>query len=260
MVSKYLRKALTVEEMDELTERARRGAAEGVKAAFDKAVTVAIRNIGDISQVANARIQADCHVAAARIASSAEVSATELAANAEIAILAIQKHKIKTASDRTAANSMIADTSRRVESDISAGAKKAIEEIHRQAKAAVEQITENSKHSIKEIQSLATEVAEHVAENARIAQEKLEENKRAPRTPATVARDAAKAAKKVGKNSVAAMGKLQAKVSEAIEEINNLVESNLANLARAVLDAEARIIGARDAALARIRDFLEGRE
>lgn len=260
MVSKYLRKTLTVKEMDELTERARRGAAEGVKAAFDKAVTVAIRNISDISQVANARIQADCHVAAARIASSAEVSATELAANAEIAILTIQKRKATTASDKKVADSMIADASRQVESDISVGAKKAIEEIHRQAKAAIEQITGNSKQSIMEIQALAGEVAGLVAENARIAREKLELDKQAPRTPASVARDAAKAARKVKKNSLAAVEILQEKVSTAIEEINNLVESNLANLARAVSDAEARIIGARDAALVRIRDFLEGSE
>jgi flagellar motor switch/type III secretory pathway protein FliN len=243
--------------MDELTEKARRGAAEGVKATFDKAVTVAIRNISEVSQVANARIQADCHIATARIASSAEVSATELAANAEIAILAIQKDEIKTANNGKIGKSIILETGRKVEEDISTGAKKAIEAIHLQAKMAVEQITGNSKQSILEIQALAGEVAELVVENARIAREKLDEAKHAPRTPASVALAAADATEKVKNHSVAATEKLNKKVSGVIEEITKLVTNNLANLTRTVSDAEVRILGARDAALARIRDFLE---
>ena len=50
---------------------------------------------------------------------------------------------------------------------------------------------------------------------------------------------------------------MKEKASGAIEEINSLVERNLAGLAEAVSSAEARIIGARDAALARIRSFLD---
>lgn len=242
--------------MDQLVEKARRGAAEGIKAAFDEAVAVAIRNISDISQVANARIEAGCNVAAARIASSAEVSAMELTASAETAILTIQKRKMTPARHEDAVDTMITDLCGQVESEISAGAKEAIDEIHRQAKAAVELITENSKQSILEIQALAGEVAELVIENARVARENLDRDKREPRTPASVSREAAKAAAKVEKHSVAATQKLKKKVSATIKEINDLAESNLANLSSTVSDAEKRILGARDAALARIRDFV----
>lgn len=87
MTSDYLTQTRSLKELDALFEHDRLSAAKIAKTVFAHEVTVAIANIGEINQIANARILADSQISSAKMLTDAEVAATLLLSKAEIAVL-----------------------------------------------------------------------------------------------------------------------------------------------------------------------------
>ncbi len=259
MAKNYRIKNLSFDQLDELFEKDRIAAAAITETVMTQEISTAISNITEINQIANARIQADSAVASAKIAADAEVCATELAAKAEMALLQIQATISERQLDPDLLTSMITEVCHHASEEISSGTEQTIAAIKRQAEAAIGQISNHTKNSINDIKSLADDYANRVRENAKIARRKFLKEKEAGRTKSEAQEDADEAAKTVLDFSHKTIETLHNKVSTAVKEIQALTAMVLEEISNTVSNAEARIYGARDRALASIQDLLDFR-
>jgi len=180
----------SLEDLDKRIESDRRIAVTAFEATFSQQVVTAIAAIGEINQIANARIQADTRVAAARIASHAEVTCIELLSTVELTALKIDKLKSENSRETNVANKKIitqfVDEARL---EIEDSCNSSVEEIKRYGDMAIAQISENSRTAIEKIQGHVAKVKADIEQNEKIAVEKLAVSKEEERTLKSAAED-----------------------------------------------------------------------
>ena len=257
MTSDYLNRPKTLDELDALFAADRVAAAAIAETIINQEIATAISNVTEIHHIANARIQADSAVASAKIAADAEVCATELVSRAELAVLEIRSRAADTDITNDQVAAMISEIGYSTREEITNSASDAVGAIRQQAEAAIGRISDLAKNSIMEIRSSAEKYADRVRENAEIARRKLEERNRTDRLPENATDDAQEAAARVLQCSEETTKALHANVSSVIHDINALTGDILSMISESVAKAEARVLAARDKALASIQRVLD---
>lgn len=260
MVSGYLNRTRSLEELDALFEKDRQAAVKLAEIVFSQEVAVAVRAVADINEISNARIQADAQIASAKLASSAEVHATTLLAAAETLRLSIQRHELTDKKSDEIDSSIVSELAAKTGEQIQNTSRSAIEQIKAEAQAAVAQISENSKRSIAEIRAICENIKSQIDDNARLAEAKLRESKNYSRTPESVVFDAEKAAQHVMNQAASATQTLQVVLTDTTDKMTQLADAACASISATVSSATERVLHARDKALARINEILALRQ
>lgn len=258
MVSEYLKQSCSLDDLDKLIEHDREIAAKIAKTVFNREVTTAITNIGEISQIANARIQADCQVSAAKMMTDAEVTATVLMSKAELAALEIQQQTVNDPLDDVR-EAMIKEISLRACEAISENAQKSVEDIQREADDAIGRLKDNAIKAIEEIQSLADTIAAKVQENAKLVEDNLRNdspNTRDTREPEDVVDKAALEAQIILDEAHRSAQELHRTRDRIISDMNALVDIISKQIKTASHASENRIIEAQEKALARVLEIV----
>ncbi|MEQ8711358.1 MAG: hypothetical protein RIC36_20425 [Rhodospirillales bacterium] len=261
MVNNSDKPSPSIEDLDNLDrqfESDRLSAVKTFGASFSEQVVSAIAAIGEISQVANARIQADTRIAIASIASHAEVTCIELIATVELASLKIDQLKGSGSETITTGHTAtVAELGNEVRMEIEGGCSRSIEEIERQARLAVSKISKNTDEAISKIQRHVAKVKAAVACNASVASEKLKASKVKGRTPESITRDAELARKKISDFATKVTSQLTTMSSQAISNISALSVTSLKEISKIVKAAELRVMKIKATSLTRLMHLLE---
>lgn len=224
MTSKYLKHTRSISELDELFAKDKKLAAIAAATFFQREITIALSNINEIQQIAQARILADCQVVSATLMTDAEVKSAQLLAEA-------QKAKLKAVMRGHDDSYTNKDTPEEIQFILSATsgalsrtAKEAIEKIERSAQEAVEQLKKTAEEAIESIAELSEDVQAFVAENKALALKKLEHQKEQTRTPEDVVNDAEEAAEKVIAGVKDASVDLGDLATKAIAELRSITD------------------------------------
>jgi hypothetical protein len=158
MVSEYLGRVRSLEELYSLMDRDRLAAARFIESAFHADVEAAITNIVEISSVANARVMADTQVASAKLLIDAEVASARLVAGAEMAIIEFKHLAGDGMTDDTAEHfeAMIQEIGRAHTGNLTESARRSIAAIEEDAAAAIAKLKEIGKAAISDIREFAT--------------------------------------------------------------------------------------------------------
>lgn len=248
----------SIEDLDQQIEDERRLAAIVFESSYSEQVIAGISAIGEINQIANARIQTDTRVAAARIASQAEVTCIELLSTAELAALKVDQLKSERPSlIKVDEDKIIHEITDEARIDIETGCNTSVEEINKYGEMALSQINENMNAAIAKIQQQVAEVKSQIQQNEVAADEKLERSKTEDRTLETVKDHGEEAKKKFAAFAKEAANQLSKLSSEAIADINKMSGSALAEISTIVSTAEIKIKKTKDIALTRLKKILD---
>ena len=97
MVTEYLGRVHSVEELVALIDRDRLAAADMFASSFAYDVATSVATITEISTIASARVSADMQVVSAQILTDAEVTAATLLASAEMFVVEHRKQRSRPA-------------------------------------------------------------------------------------------------------------------------------------------------------------------
>jgi len=259
MVSEYLDRSRSLEELDDLVAKHRLAAAKVAEVRFKTEIFNAITAISEISQIASARIVADSQVVSAQMAANAEIANARLMADVDISISQI----LKCAAGATdlgfleIAEDMIKEIGRIGAQKLSGRAKESIAAIKQSAKEAVKRLEEITTQSIKEIQKTAAQTARQVLMDAETAAEKLRKSKLGERTTVTAAQEADEAAGLVAAAARAVADDMQAEADAAIGGLQVLAEKTSKTLSALAAGFEARIEEAWEKAARKVEETLE---
>ncbi len=256
MVSNYLKQSRSIEELYALIEADRVAAAEIAATVFDNEVAMAITNIGEINQVANARILADSQVASARMMTDAEVTAVALTAKAEAAIVEIKSRLQQDSRRSEITHSMIAEISRIAVGEISDSAQDSVKGIQLDAKYAIKCLQDNAAKAIEDIKATADDIAVRIAESTKRANTILTKQKERHPSPEDVVRHAETASQNILGVSSQATQQIHDAAAITIAELNTITDAATKIITEAVTASERRVLTARDRALASIQDIV----
>tara|TARA_R110000787_G_scaffold63679_4_gene143476 strand:+ start:40414 stop:41190 length:777 start_codon:yes stop_codon:yes gene_type:complete len=246
----------SLEDLDKRIESDRRIAVTAFETSFSGQVVAAISAIGEINQVANARIQTDTRVAAARIASHAEVTCIELLSTVELTALKIDHLKSENSSETNGAHEKItAKIINEARLEIEDSCNNSVEEIRRHGDMAVAQISENVNTAIATIQKHVADVKSEIENNEKIAVKKLEASKVKKRTLESAADDGEEAKLKITSFSKEVTNKLTKMSAAAILDINRLSSAVLEEISAVVTTAETKVLKMKEVALSRLRNL-----
>lgn len=256
MVSDYLKRNRSLEELDELFEQDRVAAVKIAATVLSHEVSIAITNIGEINQIANARILADSQVASAKMMTDAEIAATHLIAKAELAVLDIKMQNHLNAEVLDFQADMIHEIGRSTTEVITQNAQESVEAIQNEAAEAIDRLKQNATNAILMIKSLSTEIAARVYENAEKAKEKLEQAKHLVRTPEELIGEAEKQKLLITDTAHESSLELRQATAHAIADLHATTDAASKAIVDAVTVSQARILEARDRALQRIYEIV----
>jgi hypothetical protein len=260
MVSEYLKQNKQIVELDALYAANLSAAASVTALLMSQQFSMAISSITEITQIANARIQADCTVASARIESNSQVCVTEIAAKAEMAMLKIQTLEAHEMLSQEQIGSMVDQIGYAARQEISMSAANSIELIKTQAESSLKEIANHTNSSIDKIRSMAEVTAEQTSKDAKLAKTKLDESKKYERTGEEIKEEAEKAIQLVLDFNSETTLKLRDKASTAIKELNSLSNGLLSEISDVVAMSEGFILSRRDEALVRIDNLIKHKQ
>jgi len=253
MVSDYLNRVRSLEELYALMDDDRIAAAKLAEAAFQCDLNTAVTSITEISAVATAKVLADTQVASAKMLIDAEVAATRIAAGAKMALSECER-RLRDPGPETSSEAIIAtilDIERHHQELVSSGAKQSVEAIERDAAAAIAR-QEIGAAAIDNIRDLAGEIEAAVERNAQAAAEKLATYRQHPHTCEEAAAEGDVAAKIVAAAAEAAAMSLRRAAEAALGQIHAVTCDAGRTILASAKAAESRIETARDKALAQI--------
>jgi hypothetical protein len=252
MTSDYLTHTRSLKELDTLFERDRLSAAKIAKTVFAHEVAVAITNIGEINQIANARILADCQISSAKMLTDAEVTATLLLSKAEIAVLQLEQYARGNSENISKHQTMILEISRTTTRAISTAADEAMQTIQREAMEAIQRMKENAAKAIETIQTMAETLTQDVEEKAVLAQDVLAAEKAQARTPEEAAENAQEGIDAIRNHAALSRDKLRETVKKVIGEMEVMSASASKSISEAMTASERRVAEARNRAIEQI--------
>ncbi|MEQ8664917.1 MAG: hypothetical protein RIC16_04250 [Rhodospirillales bacterium] len=247
----------SIEDLDALIESDRHAAAIIAKAVFDQQVLTAIHSVTEANRLATARIMADTRVTCTKITTDAIVCCAELAGTVDALVSEIRHHGIDLASTSEEGLALVAEIAKNTRQEITESSENAVEVIERQAHNAIHLIAKNAENAVEDIKAIADEAARRVISNAREAARKIAESKETHRTGDSARTDGQAAAAKVSADADSATLRLTTRTKDAIEDIEQCLESTLQELADVADDAQRRIYAARDQAIDRIGSLLK---
>lgn len=261
MVSEYLKHVRSLEELDKLFAENRLAAAKAAESNFKFEVSRAIISVGEINQVASARITADSQVVSAKIMADAEVISTSLIAKAEVAIFQTQSpitpENISDGADPQSANIQMESVIKNADQEIRDFSNEAIEQIRKEAVDAIERIKANAAAPIEEIRALVADVADRTKTDAEKAAKILAEQKEMPRNKDDMVENAEKAASGLASQTQKNLQDLQEMLDSSIKEITTQTDIFVKEIMKLAKSVEARILACRDEALLRVNQILE---
>lgn len=252
MTSDYLTRTRTLEELDALFEQDRLSAAKIAKTVFAHEVAVAIANIGEINQVASARILADSQIASAKMQTDAEVAATLLLSKAEITVLQLEQYASGDTKHIDVNKCMILEISRSTINAISTTASEAMATIQHEAENAIRRMRENATKAIESIHAMAEKLALEVEAKAAMARDALAEEKTQSRTVDETAESAKNRAELILVHATYSRERLREATQKIIAEIEAMSASAIQTISEAMAASERRIIDARTRAIKQI--------
>lgn len=256
MVSDYLKNNRSIEELDALFEHDRIAAMKIAATVLNHEVSTAITNIGEINQIANARIMADSQVASAKMMTDAEIASTHLIAKAELAVLDIKMQDQQNIEEIALQADMIGEIGRSTTDVITNSAQEAVEAIQNEAAEAIERLKQNATNAILMIKSLSAEISARVVHSAEKAKEKLDQAKRHVRTAEDLIVEAEKQKQFITDAAHKSSLELRQVAEHSIANLNATTDAASKAITEAVVLSQARILEARDKALRRIYEIV----
>ncbi|MCR4379160.1 MAG: hypothetical protein NUV50_13845 [Rhodospirillales bacterium] len=256
MTSDCLTPPRSLKELDALFERDRLSAAKVAKTVFAHEVAIAIANISEINQIANARIVADSQIASAKMLTDAEVTATMLLSKAEIAVLQLEQYAVGDSENISKHQTMILEISRTTTRKISTAADEAIKTIQRDAIEAIERMQENAAGAIKTIHTIAETLAHEVEARAAIAQEALATEQSQARTPEETIDNAQASIDEILAHAHVSREKLHEATTKIIADMEAMSTSAIHSISQAMTAAEQRIAEAKNRAIAQVESLV----
>ncbi|OEJ64328.1 hypothetical protein [Magnetovibrio blakemorei] len=256
MVSDYLKNNRTIDELDALFEQDRIAAIKIAATVLNHEVSTAITNIGEINQIANARIMADSQVAAAKMMTDAEIASTHLIAKAELAVLDIKIQDQQSAEEIALQADMISEIGRSTTEVITNNAQEAVQAIQNEASEAITHLKQNATNAILMIKSLSAEISTRVTESAEKAKEKLDQAKRHIRTTEELIVEAEKQKQFITDTVHVSSLELRQVAEHSIANLHATTDAASKAITDAVVLSQARILEARDRALRRIYEIV----
>lgn len=241
MIREYQKHTRSIEELDELFKHDKEMAAIAVSTVFRHEVSVAISNISEIQQVAQARILADSQVASATVMNNAEVKAARLLADAQKANL----KSVISSYDDSYTHRLRQEDLENIRSDteiaLTKNAAESGAEIERAGQDAISNLLSIANEAVAKIQTLAKHVHDVVAENAVIAKGKLELEQDEDRTTREVAENAKQAADVILDEAKKASRALKSLVQKSIDDLNDATEKSVRVIKEATDQAIKRL-------------------
>lgn len=262
MVSEYLKHVRSLEELDKFFAESRLAAAKAAESNFKFEVSRAIVSIGEINQVASARITADSQVASAKIMADAEVISTSLLAKAEIAVFRTQNpitpENIGDGVDPESVDSQIQAIANEANQEIRESSSNAIERIRKEASEAIDRIKTHATGAIEEIRTLVSDVADKTKADAEKAGALLAEQKEMPRNKDEMIIHAEEAASELASHTEQNLQELRDILHASIKEITRQADLSVKEIMNITKSIEARILARRDEAIGNV-DRIKGR-
>lgn len=261
MVSEYLKHVRSLEELDKLFAENRIAAAKAAESNFKFEVSRAIVSIGEINQVASARITADSQVASAKIMADAEVISTSLLAKAEIAVFRTQSpitpENIGDGTDPQKVNSQIEAIATEANQEIREFSSNAIEQIRKEAADAIDRIKTHATGAIEDIRTLVSDVSEKTKADAEKAAELLAGQKEMPRNKDEMIVNAEEAASELVSHTQQNLQDLRDMLDASIREITRQADLSVKEILTITKSIEFRILARRDEAIGRVDQIME---
>lgn len=261
MVSEYLKHVRSLEELDQLFADNRIAAAKAAESNFKFEVSRAIVSIGEINQVASARITADSQVASAKIMADAEVISTSLLAKAEVAVFRTQHpitpENIGDGAYPQSANRHIETIVNEANQEIREFSSNAIEQIRKESSDAIDRIKTHATGAIEDIKTLVNEVAEKTKADAEKAALLLAEQKEMPRNKDEIIVAAEGAASELASQTQQNLQDLRDMLDASIREITRQADLSVREIMAITKSIENRILARRDEAIGRIDQIME---
>lgn len=258
MVSGFLKRTRTLEELDEMFEQNRVAVAEAAAVTFRHTVSIGTASIGEAEHVSSARIMADLSVATAKISVDTEIALKLLATNAQAVMLDIRKRIAESTLDREILHAMISEVGRNSCRGISASASQATDKMNQEAQGAIARIKAYGTEAIGAIEQMAQEISLQVRENATVAEAKLETSKSQVRDPAQTVQRADDAAQKVTDTGAHLTKDILDAVERSVREITTMADDATNQILACVTASDAAISVARDKALCHVEEFVDG--
>jgi len=140
VVSRFLKKSLSIDELDLLFEEDLLAAVSIAELIFEQEITAAIAILTEVNNVANARVRADSNVASANIMARVKVAVAHLEATVSATASNLQKKAAKGALSHDTAKELISRLGAVTQKQINHGAQAAVKTIRAQSELAVSQI------------------------------------------------------------------------------------------------------------------------
>lgn len=261
MARKDLKVMKSLEELDKLLSDEQLATAKAVESNFKFEVSKAIVSIGEINQIASARITADSQVASAKIMADAEVISASLLAKAEIAVFQTQEPinqegPVDKADPHTTDN-MVEAIVTNANQEIRTSSNDAIEQIRKEASEAIERVKGHAKGAIEEIRTLVANVADRTRASAETAGKVLSEQREKPLNQDEMVENAKKAAEKLAFEAEKNLDDLKTVLDSTVEKITRQADLSVKEIMNITKSVEARILSRRDNAIERIDQILE---
>lgn len=256
MVSDYLKNNRSIKELDVLFEQDRIAAVKIAATVLNHEVSTAITNIGEINQIANARIMADSQVASAKMMTDAEIASTHLIAKAELAVLDIKMQDHQSAEEIALQADMISEIGRSTTEVITNNANEAVEAIQNEAAEAIQRLKQNATNAILMIKSLSAEISTRVVESAEQAKKKLDQAKHYVRTTQELIVEAEKQKQFITDTAHESSLELRQVTEHSIANLHATTDAASKAITEAVVLSQTRILEARDRALKRIYEIV----
>lgn len=256
MVSDYLIRNRSIKELDELFEQDRIAAMKIAATILSHEVSTAITSIGEINQIANARIFADSQVASAKLMTDAEITSTHLIAKAELAVLDIKMQNHQNAEKFELQADMIREIGRSTTEVISDNAQDAVQAIQNEAAEAIHRLKQNASNAILMIKSLSAEISVRVVESAEKTKVKLDEAKLHTRTAEELIVEAEKQKQFITDTAHESSLELRQAAEHSVANLHATTDAACTAITEAVVLSQTRILEARDRALRRIYEIV----
>jgi len=256
MVSDYLKNNRSIGELDALFEHDRIAAMKIAATVLNHEVSTAITNIGEINQIANARIMADSQVASAKMMTDAEIASTHLIAKAELAMLDIKMQDQQNTEEIAVQADMIREIGNSTAEVITHSAQEAVQAIQNEAAEAIQRLKQNATNAILMNKSLSAEISARVVDSAEKAKEKLDQAKRHVRTAEELIVEAAKQKQLITDTAHESSLELRQAAEHSIANLHAITDAASKAIAEAVVLSQTRILEARDRALRRIYEIV----
>jgi hypothetical protein len=258
MVSSDITPSLTLAELDSLIERDRDAAVRSALTLFRYEVAAAVVTIGEINQIANARVTAGCQVSSTKIKTDADLAAAILMSNAEVAILEVRQMGVEDRAGLERQKSVISGIGRESIKAIADGARETIDGIQSEAKQAIGKINQGATEAIGKINLLSMDIQSRITQCEEMAKENLDLMRREARSNEALIKQAEDATGQIKKEASMGLDELHSLTAEGIQGLNTATDKALQAFSDAAKNAERRIIEIRDTALQRITALVTG--